>query len=68
MLQLAEFHANAVVSGKPKQPSLKDRKHKLLTFLQGTFQILPFLHVLQYDMMSSLDKFLNVIMVTPTIF
>ena len=37
MLQVAEFHANAVVSVKPKKPSFKERKQKLLTFLQGTF-------------------------------
>jgi hypothetical protein len=37
MLQLAEFHAKAIVSAKPKRPSTKARKHKLLTFLQGTF-------------------------------
>lgn len=36
MLQLAEFHANALVSVKPKKPSLKERKQKLLTFLRGT--------------------------------
>lgn len=38
MLQLADFHAKVVVSSvKPKRPSSKERKHKLLTFLQGTF-------------------------------
>ena len=37
MLQLAEFHATAQVPTKPKKPSLKERKHKLLTFLQGDF-------------------------------
>jgi hypothetical protein len=37
MLQLAEFHAKAIVSAKPKRPSSKARKQKLLTFLQGTF-------------------------------
>ncbi|KAH1193268.1 Histone-lysine N-methyltransferase ATX4 [Glycine max] len=36
MLQVAEFHANAVVSVKPKKPSFKERKQKLLTFLQVT--------------------------------
>ncbi|GAU21106.1 hypothetical protein TSUD_10230 [Trifolium subterraneum] len=35
MLQLAEFHAKAIVSAKPKRPSSKARKQKLLTFLQG---------------------------------
>ncbi|KAG5019196.1 hypothetical protein JHK87_015051 [Glycine soja] len=35
MLQLAEFHATAQVPAKPKKPSLKERKQKLLTFLQG---------------------------------
>ncbi|KAG5031527.1 hypothetical protein JHK82_015131 [Glycine max] len=34
MLQLAEFHATAQVPAKPKKPSLKERKQKLLTFLQ----------------------------------
>ncbi|KAK7384998.1 hypothetical protein VNO78_30705 [Psophocarpus tetragonolobus] len=38
MLQLAEFHANAVVSVKPKKPSLKERKQKLLTFLQEKYE------------------------------
>lgn len=38
MLQLAEFHENALVSVKPpKRPSIKERKQKLLTFLQGIF-------------------------------
>ncbi|QHN78130.1 Histone-lysine N-methyltransferase [Arachis hypogaea] len=35
MLQLAEVHANAQVSVKPKKSSLKERKQKLLAFLQG---------------------------------
>ncbi|XP_015971544.1 histone-lysine N-methyltransferase ATX5 [Arachis duranensis] len=38
MLQLAEFHSNAVVSIKPKKPSLKERKQKLLTFLQEKYE------------------------------
>ncbi|KAL2318129.1 hypothetical protein Fmac_032005 [Flemingia macrophylla] len=38
MLQLADFHANAVVSVKPKKPSLKERKQKLLTFLQEKYE------------------------------
>ncbi|XP_061356155.1 histone-lysine N-methyltransferase ATX4-like isoform X2 [Gastrolobium bilobum] len=38
MLQLAEFHAKAVVSIKPKKPSLKERKQKLLTFLQEKYE------------------------------
>ncbi|KAG4912201.1 hypothetical protein JHK84_052663 [Glycine max] len=38
MLQVAEFHANAVVSVKPKKPSFKERKQKLLTFLQAVHQ------------------------------
>lgn len=38
MLQLAEYHENAIVSSKPpKRPSIKERKQKLLTFLQGIF-------------------------------
>ncbi|KAF4399099.1 hypothetical protein G4B88_023693 [Cannabis sativa] len=39
MLQLAEYHATALVSTKPKKPSMKERKHKLLAFLQGRCQI-----------------------------
>ncbi|KAM7273153.1 hypothetical protein ACFE04_027817 [Oxalis oulophora] len=35
MLQLAEYHANVQVSSKPKRPPIKERKQKLLTFLQG---------------------------------
>ncbi|PON72089.1 43kDa postsynaptic protein [Parasponia andersonii] len=36
MLQLAEYHATALVSVKPpKKPSMKERKQKLLAFLQG---------------------------------
>ncbi|XP_019417418.1 PREDICTED: histone-lysine N-methyltransferase ATX5-like [Lupinus angustifolius] len=38
MLKLAEFHAKAVVSVKPKKPSLKERKHKLLTFLREKYE------------------------------
>ncbi|XP_020211355.1 histone-lysine N-methyltransferase ATX5 [Cajanus cajan] len=38
MLQLAEFHATAQVSAKPKKPSLKERKQKLLTFLQEKYE------------------------------
>ncbi|KAL2657688.1 hypothetical protein AAZX31_04G217200 [Glycine max] len=38
MLQLAEFHATAQVPTKPKKPSLKERKHKLLTFLQEKYE------------------------------
>ncbi|XP_054797371.1 histone-lysine N-methyltransferase ATX5 [Prosopis cineraria] len=38
MLQLAEFHANAQVSVKPKKPSLKERKQKLLAFLQEKYE------------------------------
>ncbi|XP_020233637.1 histone-lysine N-methyltransferase ATX5 isoform X1 [Cajanus cajan] len=38
MLQLAEFHANAVVSVKPKKPSLKEKKQKLFTFLQEKYE------------------------------
>ncbi|TXG66548.1 hypothetical protein EZV62_007823 [Acer yangbiense] len=38
MLQLAEDHANAVVPAKPlKRPSVKERKQKLLAFLQGNY-------------------------------
>jgi hypothetical protein len=36
MLQLADYHENALVSVRPpKKPSIKERKQKLLTFLQG---------------------------------
>lgn len=45
MLQLAEFHANAQVSVKSKKPSLKERKQKLLAFLQGTTLPLTFVYV-----------------------
>ncbi|XP_014518598.1 histone-lysine N-methyltransferase ATX5 [Vigna radiata var. radiata] len=38
MLQLAEFHAIAQVPAKPKKPSLKERKQKLLTFLQEKYE------------------------------
>ncbi|KAJ7959332.1 Histone-lysine N-methyltransferase [Quillaja saponaria] len=39
MLQLAEFHENALVSAKPpKKPSMKERKQKLLTFLQEKYE------------------------------
>ncbi|CAJ1974389.1 unnamed protein product [Sphenostylis stenocarpa] len=38
MLQLAEFHAIAQVPTKPKKPSLKERKQKLLTFLQEKYE------------------------------
>ncbi|KAK2399203.1 histone-lysine N-methyltransferase ATX3 [Trifolium repens] len=38
MLQLAEFHAKAIVSAKPKRPSSKARKQKLLTFLQDKYE------------------------------
>ncbi|PNY15308.1 histone-lysine N-methyltransferase ATX4-like protein [Trifolium pratense] len=38
MLQVAESHANSLVSVKPKKPSLKERKHKLLTFLKERYE------------------------------
>ncbi|CAK8570163.1 unnamed protein product [Lathyrus sativus] len=38
MLQLAEFHAKAVVYVKPKRPSTKERKQKLLNFLQDKYE------------------------------
>ncbi|KAH9723999.1 Histone-lysine N-methyltransferase ATX5 [Citrus sinensis] len=39
MLQLAEYHANTVVSAKPpKRPSMKERKQKLLAFLQEKYE------------------------------
>lgn len=38
MLQLAEYHANAEVSVKPKKPSLKERKQRLLNFLQEKYE------------------------------
>lgn len=42
MLQVAEYHALSLVPAKPlKRPSIKARKNKLLTFLQGmTFPLL----------------------------
>ncbi|KAG6649956.1 histone-lysine N-methyltransferase ATX5-like isoform X2 [Carya illinoinensis] len=39
MLQLADYHANALVSVRPpKKPSIKERKQKLLTFLQEKYE------------------------------
>ncbi|XP_062120143.1 histone-lysine N-methyltransferase ATX5-like isoform X2 [Humulus lupulus] len=38
MLQLAEYHASALVSVKPKKPSMKERKQKLLAFLQEKYE------------------------------
>ncbi|XP_027189940.1 histone-lysine N-methyltransferase ATX5-like isoform X1 [Cicer arietinum] len=38
MLQLAECHAKSIISVKPKRPSSKERKHKLLTFLQDKYE------------------------------
>ncbi|XP_038685546.1 histone-lysine N-methyltransferase ATX4-like isoform X2 [Tripterygium wilfordii] len=39
MLQLAEYHENALVSSKPpKRPSVKERKQKLLKFLQEKYE------------------------------
>ncbi|KAG4150390.1 hypothetical protein ERO13_D04G002000v2 [Gossypium hirsutum] len=39
MLQLAEYHANATSSAKPpKRPSLRERKQKLLAFLQEKYE------------------------------
>ncbi|GKU89098.1 hypothetical protein SLEP1_g3287 [Rubroshorea leprosula] len=39
MLQLAEYHANATASVKPpKRPSIKERKQKLLAFLQEKYE------------------------------
>lgn len=35
MLQLAENHEKGLASTKPKRPSMKERKQKLLAFLQG---------------------------------
>lgn len=38
MLQLADYHENALISVKPpKKPSIKERKQKLLAFLQGIY-------------------------------
>lgn len=37
MMQLAEYHARAVSTKHPKRPSIKERKQKLLIFLQGIF-------------------------------
>ncbi|KAE8662174.1 Histone-lysine N-methyltransferase ATX5 [Hibiscus syriacus] len=39
MLQLAEFHANATTSTKPpKRPPIRERKQKLLAFLQERYE------------------------------
>ncbi|XP_024024188.1 histone-lysine N-methyltransferase ATX4 isoform X1 [Morus notabilis] len=39
MLQLAEYHESALVSAKPaKRPSMKERKQKLLAFLQEKYE------------------------------
>ncbi|KAL5568350.1 hypothetical protein UlMin_024925 [Ulmus minor] len=39
MLQLAEYHSSALVAVKPpKRPSIKERKQKLLTFLQEKYE------------------------------
>ncbi|XP_010049124.1 histone-lysine N-methyltransferase ATX4 isoform X2 [Eucalyptus grandis] len=39
MLQLAEYHEKALVSGKPpKRPPMKERKQKLLAFLQERYE------------------------------
>jgi branched-subunit amino acid transport protein AzlD len=65
MLQVAEYHANALVSAKPKKPSLKERKHKLLTFLKGTPFLLPCLHNFY---MISIPHVLIAIMVIQTFF
>lgn len=41
MLQVAEYHARTVVSvNSVKRPSIKARKQKLLSFLQGVFWFL----------------------------
>lgn len=43
MLQLADYHENALISVKPpKKPSIKERKQKLLTFLQGIYVSLSY--------------------------
>lgn len=35
MLQLAEYHESVVSVKHPKRPSMKERRQKLLAFLQG---------------------------------
>lgn len=43
MLQLADYHENALISVKPpKKPSIKERKQKLLAFLQGIYVSLSY--------------------------
>lgn len=64
MLKVAECHAKTQVSVKPKKPSLKERKQKLLTFLKGTFFLLP---CLQYCYMMCLPHVLIVVMVLQTL-
>ncbi|CAN1264057.1 Histone-lysine N-methyltransferase ATX4 [Linum perenne] len=38
MMQLAEFHARSVSTTSSKKPSIKERKHKLLAFLQERYE------------------------------
>ncbi|GAB4826227.1 hypothetical protein Ancab_009092 [Ancistrocladus abbreviatus] len=38
MLQMAEYHAHGLASAKPKKPSMKVRKQKLLSFLQEKYE------------------------------
>ncbi|KAJ9139755.1 hypothetical protein P3X46_030459 [Hevea brasiliensis] len=38
MMQLAEYHARAVSTKPPKRPSIKERKQKLLAFLQEKYE------------------------------
>ncbi|CAN0901835.1 Histone-lysine N-methyltransferase ATX4 [Linum grandiflorum] len=38
MMQLAEFHARNVSTNPSKKPSIKERKHKLLAFLQEKYE------------------------------
>ncbi|MBA0629912.1 hypothetical protein Godav_002056 [Gossypium davidsonii] len=50
MLQLAEYHANATSSAKPpKRPSLRERKQKLLAFLQDV-KLLCIKNVMEQEM------------------
>jgi hypothetical protein len=41
MMQIADYHARAVSTKPPKRPLIKERKQKLLAFLQGMSLLQP---------------------------
>jgi hypothetical protein len=41
MMQIADYHARAVSTKPPKRPLIKERKQKLLAFLQGMLLLQP---------------------------